>query len=101
MENYDTVSLSESLSFFWAPMLVHLACGGIAAYEVGMSVQSLRHLPADTDVVLGAELKAAELKAAELKAAELEAAELEATSDAWVSSMLEECNASGRFANLQ
>lgn len=82
MENYDTVSLSESMSFFWAPMLVYLASGGIAAYEVGMSVQSLRHLPADTDVVLGAELKAAD------------------NYETWMSSMLEECNASGRFANL-
>lgn len=87
MDTYDSVCLSDSLSFFWAPMTVVVSSPTTTTttttYDVGMSVQSLRHLPDDTTVILGQELRLAK----------------DTSADAWVGCMLAECAQSGKFVN--
>ena len=61
MKGYDFAHVSNPLSFFWTPtMQVHMIGSSsttpVREFEVGMSVHTLRHLPDDTDVVLGSPL---------------------------------------------
>jgi hypothetical protein len=105
MDTYDSVWLSDSLSFFWAPMTVRLrsqklspiANGEVSdehvTYDVGMSIQSLRHLPNDTTVFLGQELKLPAALPKDIQASGCAAS-------AWTKSMLAECAKSGMFTNV-
>ena len=93
MDTYDSVWLSDSLSFFWAPMTVRIANDALPAqlvtYDVGMSIQSLRHLPNDTTVFLGQELRLPAALPNDVQDA-----------SAWTRSMLAECAKSGMFTNV-
>jgi hypothetical protein len=46
MTEYDSMRISKSLYFYWGVLLVDKR-----ELQVGMSVESLRHLPHDTDVI--------------------------------------------------
>ena len=106
MDTYDSVWLSDSLSFFWAPMTVRIT--GIedtmasvsdehVTYDVGMSIQSLRHLPNDTTVFLGQELR---LPAALPTSGCADVQASGCAASAWTRSMLAECAKSGMFTNV-
>lgn len=105
MDTYDSVWLSDSLSFFWAPMTVRIANDAsprearsqLVTYDVGMSIQSLRHLPNDTTVFLGQELR---LPAALPTSGCADVQASGCAASAWTRSMLAECAKSGMFTNV-